>query len=170
MALGEIVRIESQGRFVFKASDDDGVKPEIGTYVRVGDVIGLVVDKRQSVREELIPYIPTEMSGKYLPYGDDLSENYFGVASLGMLSGAGPDHEAMVSVSLKDAVDEVGQEDLMRFHTVDGRFKARYIDRLVPEVGPTPMLLATRRLQNVMGDDNAPMILAVQRYLRGLVR
>jgi hypothetical protein len=149
--LGDIIAVEGINEYLVKvpaeAADGGGgcLDYGLGCFVKVESggrtVVGVISGVVRTIREELLPYLSPDKQPKYLPYSEDFRDNYYKVFALGELPGEGePVYRLARAPSVRDVVMLMDEEEVSRFHTLDGKLSASYLNRCRDRLPPEALL------------------------------
>jgi len=150
MRLGEIIQVTSAETYVVRLADENfGC---LGQFVSISTpdatIIGVITGITHSAKEDMVGYLSQDRKIKYQPYIEDYKNSYAVIHGLGRLScvedGGGDCGGVRYTIDkpphLDDAVETAPRDDIVRFHTIQGRPGAAYLHALHDRL-PLPVIL-----------------------------
>ncbi len=122
--LGEIIRVDDANTYVAKIPPD-AKKKRIGSFVKIikddGFIVGVIKNITNSIREDLIPYIETDMAPKYAPFNEDFRNSYYVLHGLGTIRNGIVKYDIDSPPDVRDNVEMLNNEELKSFHFMNGK-------------------------------------------------
>jgi hypothetical protein len=144
MVIGDIIRVENASTYVAKIPPD-AKKERIGSFIKIqkddGLIVGVIKNITNSIREDLIPYISSELQPKYAPFNEDFRDSYYFIHGLGTIRNGIVEYNIDSPPDVRDNVEILNPEELKFFHTIDGKKSIAYFHSN-SEILPQNVLIA----------------------------
>jgi hypothetical protein len=168
MVIGDIIRVEDASTYVAKIPPD-AKKERIGSFIKIqkddGLIVGVIKNITNSIREDLIPYISSELQPKYAPFNEDFRNSYYFIHGLGTIRNGIVEYNIDSPPDVRDNVEILNPEELKFFHTIDGKQSIAYFHSN-SEALPQNVLIAM--IDQV--DEKCPECKAMSKLVRKYIR
>jgi len=168
MVIGDIIRVENASTYVAKIPPD-AKKERIGSFIKIqkddGLIVGVIKNITNSIREDLIPYISSELQPKYAPFNEDFRDSYYFIHGLGTIRNGIVEYNIDSPPDVRDNVEILNPEEIKLFHTIDRKQSIAYFHSN-SEVLPQNVLIAM--IDQV--EEKCPECKAMSKLVRKYIR
>ena len=171
MRLGDIIHVASADTYTVKLCDENS--GFAGQFVSISTsdamIIGVVTGVSHSVKEDMVGYLSQDKKIKYQPYIEDYKNSYCTVHGLGTLSDGGDGDGAVYAIDrsphIDDPVKPASPDEIVRFHTADGRACAPYLHDLKERLQSPVILKMIDEIRNAV-PESEKMLDLVRKYMK----
>jgi hypothetical protein len=142
--IGSVIEVRGDDIYVVSGSKERG-RIDIGTFVRIGSTVGVVIDYLNSVRDELLPYMSTPYRERYVPYEREYDTLQYIVLGIGCPSQHGIEPPLMIRVG--EEVVQLTDEEVIQLHR---RFGAFYVGENIHRIGREAIMKILSKLENLL--------------------
>jgi hypothetical protein len=168
MVIGDIIRVEDARTYVAKIPPDAN-KERIGSFIKIkkdeGLIVGVIKNITNSIREDLIPYISSELQPKYAPFNEDFRNSYYFIHGLGTISNGIVKFDIDSPPDVRDNVEMLDPEELKFFHTLDGRKSIAYFHQNSDALSQNVLIAMIDQVEAKCPECQA-MLKLVRKYIR----
>ncbi|MFQ6062500.1 MAG: hypothetical protein ACE5J9_04905 [Methanosarcinales archaeon] len=130
MIIGNIIQVKNIDTYVLKIPTDS-IEYALGRFVKIekGDraIIGVISEITHSIKEEMLPYIPPDKQPKYIPYYEDYRDSNYIIHGIGVMYKDRVVYKVTIAPHVRDVVKLLSNEEIRRFHTINGKQSAAYL-------------------------------------------
>jgi len=173
MKIGSVVQVRSFAEYVVRVpvEADSGYVPAsslgVGSYVAIKSaqcsVIGVISDVLHNVKEELLPYLPSEKQEIFTPYLADFRSSYVVVTGVGSMTCGRPSHTVTCTPAINDVAELMEPQEIREFHTENGKLGFGYYWKLMQSANPSVAICSLNRVMESMPECSA-MLRAMKKY------
>jgi hypothetical protein len=170
MRLGDIIHVASADTYTVKLCDENS--GFAGQFVSISTsdatIIGVVTGVSHSVKEDMVGYLSQDKKIKYQPYIEDYKNSYCTVHGLGTLpdgGGGGAVYAIDRSPHIDDPVKPASPDEIVRFHTADGRPCAPYLRDLKDRLQSHVILKMIDEIRDAV-PESEKMLDLVRKYMK----
>ncbi len=168
MVIGDIIRVEDASTYVAKIPPD-AKKERIGSFIKIPKddrlIVGVIKNITNSIREDLIPYISSELQPKYAPFNEDFRNSYYFIHGLGTIRNGIVEYNIDSPPDVRDNVEILNPEELKFFHKINGKQSIAYFHSNT-EVLPENVLIAMIDQVEEKCPECKAMLKLVRKYIR----
>jgi hypothetical protein len=147
----------------------DANKERIGSFIKIkkdeGLIVGVIKNITNSIREDLIPYISSELQPKYAPFNEDFRNSYYFIHGLGTISNGIVKFDIDSPPDVRDNVEMLDPEELKFFHTLDGRKSIAYFHQNSDALSQNVLIAMIDQVEAKCPECQA-MLKLVRKYIR----